>query len=132
MARLAKLKRLRLDVAGASVPAAAKIIEQQVKQLEKGLHAGGSSERQQASIYLMDEPFAGVDAKTETMLVDILHGLRDAGNTLLVVEHEESIIRAADHLVDIGPGRGEHGGDLVYGVQLEWLYISVMGSQTVD
>ena len=43
-----------------------------------------------------------------------MHDLRDKGNTLLVVEHEEAIIRAADHLIDIGPGRGEHGGELVF------------------
>ncbi|MCL4169390.1 UNVERIFIED_CONTAM: hypothetical protein GTU68_024304, partial [Idotea baltica] len=40
--------------------------------------------------------------------------LRDLGNTLVVVEHEEAVIRAADHLVDIGPGRGENGGELVF------------------
>jgi len=43
-----------------------------------------------------------------------MHDLRDKGNTLLVVEHEEQIIRAADNLIDIGPGRGEHGGELVW------------------
>ena len=48
-----------------------------------------------------------------------MHDLRDKGNTLLVVEHEEAIIRAADHLIDIGPGRGEHGGELVFSGALE-------------
>ena len=44
----------------------------------------------------------------------VMHNLRDKGNTLLVVEHEEQIIHAADNLIDIGPGRGEHGGELVW------------------
>ena len=47
-------------------------------------------------------------------LIRVIHNLRDKGNTLLVVEHEEAIIRAADHLIDIGPGRGEQGGELVF------------------
>ena len=55
---------------------------------------------QQASIYLMDEPFAGVDAKTETMLVDILHGLRDAGNTIVMVHHDlTTVSNYFDHVI---------------------------------
>src|SRR5207253_2488921 len=61
--------------------------------------------------------------KTAQMLRDEicarLNYLRDKGNTLLVVEHEEQIIRAADNLIDLGPGRGEHGGDLVWNGPLE-------------
>ena len=52
-----------------------------------------------------------------------MHNLRDAGNTLLVVEHEEQIIRAADNLIDIGPGRGERGGELVFNGPLDQLLL---------
>src|SRR4029077_14850955 len=52
-------------------------------------------------------------------LVRVMHNLRDKGNSLLVVEHEETIIRAADNLIDIGPGRGELGGELVYSGTLD-------------
>ncbi len=62
----------------------------------------------------MDEPSVGLHPRDTGRLVKIIHALRDKGNTLLVVEHEESIIRAADHLVDIGPGRGKEGGKLAY------------------
>src|SRR5262249_24121180 len=51
--------------------------------------------------------------------IDVMRGLRDKGNTLVVVEHEEAIVRAADHLIDLGPGRGEAGGDLVFSGSLE-------------
>src|SRR5205085_6968 len=54
-------------------------------------------------------------------LVRVMHNLRDRGNTLLVVEHEEQIIRAADNLIDIGPGRGERGGELVFNGALDQL-----------
>ena len=55
---------------------------------------------QQASIYLMDEPFAGVDAKTEKMLVEILHRLRDQGNTIVMVHHDlTTVTRYFDHVV---------------------------------
>src|SRR5207302_10853065 len=52
-------------------------------------------------------------------LVRVMHGLRDKGNTLLVVEHEEQIIRAVDNLIDLGPGSGEHGGELVWNGPIE-------------
>src|SRR5262249_5475850 len=54
-------------------------------------------------------------------LVRVMHNLRDKGNTLLVVEHEEQIIRAADNLIDLGPGRGENGGELVWNGPLDSL-----------
>ncbi|HSU85877.1 MAG TPA: excinuclease ABC subunit A, partial [Chthoniobacterales bacterium] len=66
------------------------------------------------TLFVMDEPSVGLHPRDVGRLVRVMHDLRDKGNTLLVVEHEEAIIRAADHLLDIGPGRGESGGELVY------------------
>src|SRR5437764_8689264 len=67
----------------------------------------------------MDEPSIGLHPRDVSQLVRVMHNLRDKGNTLLVVEHEEQIIRAADNLIDLGPGRGEHGGDLVWNGPLD-------------
>jgi excinuclease ABC subunit A len=66
----------------------------------------------------MDEPSVGLHPRDVGRLVRVMHNLRDKGNTLLVVEHDEQIIRAADNLIDIGPGRGERGGELVWSGQL--------------
>ncbi len=66
------------------------------------------------TLFVMDEPSVGLHPRDVGRLVRVMHDLRDKGNTLLVVEHEEAIIRAADHLLDIGPGRGEKGGELVF------------------
>ncbi len=66
------------------------------------------------TLFVMDEPSVGLHPRDVGRLVHVMHTLRDKGNTLLVVEHEESIIRSADHLIDIGPGRGESGGELVF------------------
>jgi excinuclease ABC subunit A len=66
------------------------------------------------TLFVMDEPSVGLHPRDVGQLVRVMHDLRDKGNTLLVVEHEEAIIRAADHLLDIGPGRGESGGELVF------------------
>ena len=66
------------------------------------------------TLFVMDEPTIGLHPRDVGQLVRVMHSLRDKGNTLLVVEHEEQIIRAADNLIDLGPGRGEHGGDLVW------------------
>jgi len=66
------------------------------------------------TLFVMDEPSIGLHPRDVGQLVRVMHNLRDKGNTLLVVEHEEQIIRAADNLIDIGPGRGEHGGELVW------------------
>ena len=65
------------------------------------------------TLFVMDEPSVGLHPRDVGQLVRVMHNLRDKGNTLLVVEHEEQIIRAADNLIDLGPGRGEHGGELV-------------------
>ncbi|CAN5646658.1 excinuclease ABC subunit UvrA [soil metagenome] len=66
------------------------------------------------TLFVMDEPSVGLHARDVDRLIRVIHDLRDKGNTLLVVEHEEAIIRSADHLIDIGPGRGEQGGELVW------------------
>jgi len=66
------------------------------------------------SLFVLDEPSIGLHARDLGRVVGILERLREAGNTLVVVEHDAQLMRAADHLVDIGPGPGEHGGRLVY------------------
>src|SRR5438876_4533539 len=71
------------------------------------------------ALFVMDEPSVGLHPRDVTQLVRVMYNLRDKGNTLLVVEHEEQIIRAADNLIDIGPGRGERGGELVWNGSLD-------------
>jgi excinuclease ABC subunit A len=63
--------------------------------------------------YVLDEPTIGLHARDNRRLLDTLMRLRDLGNTVLVVEHDEETIRAADHLIDMGPGAGEHGGRII-------------------
>ena len=65
-------------------------------------------------LYVLDEPSIGLHQRDNRRLIDTLIRLRDLGNTVLVVEHDEDTIRIADHVVDIGPGAGEHGGAVVY------------------
>jgi excinuclease ABC subunit A len=65
-------------------------------------------------LYVLDEPSIGLHQRDNRRLIETLERLRDLGNTVLVVEHDEETIRVADHVVDIGPGAGEHGGDIVY------------------
>src|SRR5437762_2509974 len=71
------------------------------------------------TLFVMDEPSIGLHPRDVGRLVRVMHNLRDKGNTLLVVEHDEQIIRASDNLIDIGPGRGERGGDLVWNGTLD-------------
>src|SRR5205807_4082497 len=71
------------------------------------------------TLFVMDEPSVGLHPRDVGRLVRVMHNLRDKGNTLLVVEHDEQIIRAADNLIDIGPGRGERGGELVWSDPLD-------------
>ncbi|MFM7180976.1 MAG: excinuclease ABC subunit UvrA [Verrucomicrobiales bacterium] len=66
------------------------------------------------TLFVLDEPTVGLHPRDTGRLLDIMRSLRDRGNTLVVVEHEESVMRASDHLVDIGPGRGIEGGELLY------------------
>lgn len=65
-------------------------------------------------MYVLDEPSIGLHQRDNERLIHTLHELRDLGNTLVVVEHDEDTITTADWLVDIGPGAGEHGGEIIY------------------
>ncbi len=73
------------------------------------------------TLYVLDEPSIGLHSRDNQRLIDILRKLRDQGNTVLVVEHDEEMIRVADHLVDIGLGAGEQGGRVVYSGDLQGL-----------
>jgi excinuclease ABC subunit A len=64
-------------------------------------------------LYILDEPSIGLHQRDNSKLIATLERLRDLGNTVIVVEHDEQTMRAADHLVDLGPGAGEHGGQIV-------------------
>ncbi|MCO5935725.1 excinuclease ABC subunit UvrA [Mucilaginibacter sp. RB4R14] len=66
------------------------------------------------SIYVLDEPSIGLHPRDTQRLITVLKSLRDVGNTVLVVEHEEEIMKAADHIIDIGPEAGTHGGNLMF------------------
>jgi excinuclease ABC subunit A len=72
-------------------------------------------------LYVLDEPSIGLHQRDNERLIDTLIRLRDLGNTLIVVEHDEATIHAADHVVDIGPGAGEHGGYIVHSGSVEGL-----------
>ena len=86
------------------------------------------------TLFVMDEPSIGLHPRDVGRLVRVMHNLRNKGNTLLVVEHEEQIIRAADNLIDLGPGRGEHGGELVFAGTLDDMLCSrfPVGSASQD
>ncbi|MCR4278191.1 MAG: excinuclease ABC subunit UvrA [Candidatus Berkelbacteria bacterium] len=85
--------------------------------------AGGESQRIRLAsqigsalvgiLYVLDEPTIGLHPTDNAKLIETLHRLRDLGNTVIVVEHDEETMKAADFLVDIGPGAGEHGGEIV-------------------
>ena len=66
------------------------------------------------TLFVLDEPSVGLHPRDLDRMVGVLHRLRDAGNTILVVEHDEQVIRAADRVLDLGPGPGAAGGELVY------------------
>ncbi|MCJ0583090.1 excinuclease ABC subunit UvrA, partial [Enterococcus cecorum] len=71
-------------------------------------------------LYILDEPSIGLHQRDNDRLLDSLRKMRDLGNTLIVVEHDEDTMRAADYLIDIGPGAGQHGGEVVaYGTPQE-------------
>ncbi len=72
-------------------------------------------------LYILDEPSIGLHQRDNDKLLDTLRHLRDLGNTLVVVEHDEDTIRAADHVVEVGPGAGIHGGQIVYSGDVEGL-----------
>ena len=64
-------------------------------------------------MYVLDEPSIGLHQRDNEKLIATLDRLRDLGNTVIVVEHDEGTMMAADHLVDLGPGAGEHGGHVI-------------------
>ena len=72
-------------------------------------------------LYVLDEPSIGLHQRDNRRLIETLVRMRDLGNTVMVVEHDEETIRVADHVVDIGPGAGEHGGTIVHSGPLEGL-----------
>ncbi len=81
-------------------------------------------------LYILDEPSIGLHQRDNAKLIATLERLRDLGNTVIVVEHDEQTMRAADHLVDLGPGAGEHGGRIVAegtAVQVERVAESLTG-----
>ena len=65
------------------------------------------------TLYVLDEPSIGLHSRDTQRLIKILHGLRDLGNTILVVEHDPDVMRASDHILDLGPGAGENGGKVI-------------------
>ena len=65
------------------------------------------------TLYVLDEPSIGLHSRDTQRLIHILHGLRDLGNTVLVVEHDREVMRASDRILDMGPGAGEHGGKII-------------------
>jgi excinuclease ABC subunit A len=75
-------------------------------------------------LYVLDEPSIGLHQRDNHRLIETLIRLRDLGNTVIVVEHDEDTIRVADHIVDIGPGAGEHGGEVVVSGTLKDLLAS--------
>ena len=66
------------------------------------------------TLFVLDEPSIGLHPRDVTRIIGVMHRLRDAGNTLVVVEHDPKVMQAADRLLDIGPGPGEHGGEIVF------------------
>ena len=83
------------------------------------------------SLYILDEPSIGLHPRDTHRLIKVLKQLRDLGNTVIVVEHEEEVIRAADYIVDVGPRAGEKGGEIVFSGPLKSLLKS-KNSLTAD
>ncbi len=128
----------KLELSPAQTEIAGKILEE-VRQRISFLHevgldyltldrlsstlSGGETQRIQlatslgsrlvGALYVLDEPSIGLHTRDTAKLIRIMHDLRDLGNTILVVEHDPDVIRAADHLLDLGPGAGELGGHLL-------------------
>src|SRR3984957_12181152 len=83
------------------------------------------------TLFVLDEPSIGLHPRDVERIVGVMHRLRDAGNTLVVVEHDPKVIQAADRVLDIGPGPGEHGGEIVFYGPLRDLSAAT-GSLTAD
>lgn len=84
------------------------------------------------SLYILDEPSIGLHPKDTNRLIEVLYALRDLGNTVLVVEHEEDIIKSADYLIDIGPAAGIHGGEVVFAGAYNSIYTDASDSLTTQ
>ena len=85
-----------------------------------------------SSMYILDEPSVGLHPRDSARLVTVLEKLRDLGNTVIVVEHEEDIIKAADYLIDIGPAAGIHGGEVVFAGPYKDIYKEAKQSLTTQ
>lgn len=83
------------------------------------------------SMYILDEPSIGLHSKDTERLIKVLKGLRDLGNTVIVVEHDEEIMQAADEIIDLGPLAGTHGGEIVFQGNHKALALA-KGSLTAD
>jgi excinuclease ABC subunit A len=83
-----------------------------------------------SSMYILDEPSIGLHPRDTSRLVKVLHALRDLGNTVIVVEHEEDIMRASDYLVDVGPKAGIEGGEIVFAGDFDSIYEEASESLT--
>jgi len=83
-------------------------------EYQRILLAGALGSGLVGTLYVLDEPSVGLHARDGERLLGILRDLRDAGNTVVVVEHDRDLIEAADHVIDLGPLAGEHGGTVVY------------------
>ena len=91
---------------------------------ESGTLSGGEAQRLRLAtqigsgltgvLYVLDEPTIGLHVRDNARLIQMLKELRDRGNTVVVVEHDEEMIREADYLIDLGPGAGKHGGEIVF------------------
>jgi excinuclease ABC subunit A len=84
------------------------------------------------SMYILDEPSIGLHPRDTDRLVDVLLTLRDLGNTVIVVEHEEKVMEAADQIIDIGPAAGTHGGELVFQGTLQDIGTKGKNSYTIQ
>ena len=83
------------------------------------------------TLYILDEPTAGLHPHDVGRLIAVLHRLRDQGNSLVVVEHDHELIRRSDHVVDLGPGAGSAGGEVLYAGPIAGLS-QAEGSATAD
>ncbi len=90
----------------------------EAQRIQLATHLGASLV---GALYVLDEPSIGLHPRDSDRLIKLLQNLRDIGNTVLVVEHEPEMIRAADYILDIGPGAGELGGEIVYEGDLKGL-----------
>lgn len=108
--RLAFLERIRLDYLTLNRPAHT-LSGGEAQRARLTTQLGSSLE---GVTYILDEPTTGLHQADSDRLVDLLHELRDAGNTVVVVEHDEDVMRRCDHLVELGPGAGREGGQLVW------------------